>query len=151
MEVELDETNWNLLRELQEDGRISFSELGRRVHLSAPAVAERVKRLEEAGIIAGYRAMVDASKVGWNVTAIIRVACHGPRCVLRDPEVGSWPEVLSVDRVTGDACSVLRVHARSVSHLEQLIERLARYGPPSSTMVLSSLVRWQPCLPPGED
>jgi Lrp/AsnC family leucine-responsive transcriptional regulator len=142
--MEMDDTNWAILTALQSDARLSYSELGRRVHLSPPAVADRVRRLEEAGVITGYRAVVDATALGWTVHAIVRMSCHGPRCVLRDPDVPNWPEIMSVDRVTGDTCSVLRLRARSIEHFERVIDALAEFGRPSSSMVLSTPLRWKP-------
>lgn len=132
--------DWEILRELQDNARLSFSELSRRVHLSPPAVAERVRGLEETGVITGYHAHVDLAGAGWPVSAFIHMSCYGPRCVLRDPEVARWPEVREIHRVTGDMCSILRVAARSMAAFEALIDRLAAYGRPSSTMVLSTPV-----------
>lgn len=147
VEFEMDGTYWAILGTLQIDGRISFSELGRQVHMSAPAVAERVRRLEEAGVIDGFHANVKSARLGWTVRAFVLMACHGPRCVLRDPEVLTWAEVVSMDRVTGAACSVLRVRARSIDHFEDVIDRLSAFGQPSSMMVLSHLLDWQPITP----
>jgi len=145
--VSVDSMDWALLRELQDDGRLSYSELSRRVHLSPPAVAERVRRLETAGVITGYHAHVDLTKAGRHVVALIRMSCYGPRCVLRDPEVLRWPEVLEVHRVTGDACSILKVVTASMADFESTIDRLAPYGQPSSTMVLSTPLSWRPLSP----
>jgi Lrp/AsnC family leucine-responsive transcriptional regulator len=143
----MDETDWALLRELQADARLSYRELSRRVHLSAPAVAERVRRLEETGVVTGYHAHVDLDKAGWPVLAMIRMACYGPRCVLRDPAVPDWPEVREIHRITGDACSLLKVAAASMDAFERVIDRLAPYGRPSSTMVLSTPLPWRPVAP----
>ncbi|MEU6024966.1 Lrp/AsnC family transcriptional regulator [Micromonospora sp. NPDC048871] len=140
----MDEMDWALLRELQADARLSFSELSRRVHLSPPAVAERVRRLEENGVITGYHAHVDLTRAGRTVVALIRMSCYGTRCILHDPEVATWPEILEIHRITGDACSVLKVAAGSIGEFEGVIDRLAPYGQPSSTMVLSSPLNWQP-------
>ncbi|MGC5033135.1 Lrp/AsnC family transcriptional regulator [Micromonospora sp. DT229] len=140
----MDEMDWALLRELQADARLSFSELSRRVHLSPPAVAERVRRLEESGVITGYHAHVDLTRAGRTVVALIRMSCYGARCILHDPEVATWPEILEIHRITGDACSVLKVAAGSIGEFEGVIDRLAPYGQPSSTMVLSSPLNWQP-------
>lgn len=139
--------DWALLGELQADARLSFSELSRRVHLSPPAVAERVRRLEEAGVIRGYHAQVDLSRAGRSTVALIRMSCYGPHCVLRDPTVTRWPEILEIHRITGDACSVLKVATRSIDAFEEVIDRLAPYGRPSSTMVLSTPLRWRPVTP----
>jgi Lrp/AsnC family transcriptional regulator, leucine-responsive regulatory protein len=134
--------DWEILRELQDNARLSFNELSRRVHLSPPAVAERVRRLETAGVIIGYHAEIDAARVGWGVSAFIRMSCYGARCVLRDPEMPGWPEIREIHRVTGDACSILRVATESMAGFEQLIDRLAGYGRPSSTMILSTPLPW---------
>ncbi|GAA4224610.1 Lrp/AsnC family transcriptional regulator [Streptosporangium album] len=145
----MDAMDWALLAELQRDARLSYSELARRVHMSAPAVAERVRRLEESGVIIGYHARVDPALAGRGVAALIRMSCYGPRCVLRDEQALAWPEILEVHRVTGDTCCLLRVAAFSMTAFEELIDRLAPYGHPSSMMVLSSPVPWRPLSPPG--
>ncbi|WP_305787046.1 Lrp/AsnC family transcriptional regulator [Symbioplanes lichenis] len=143
----MDAMDWALLRELQADARLSYSELSRRVHLSPPAVAERVRRLEEAGVVTGYHAHVDLARAGREVTALIRMSCYGPACVLRDEAVPHWPEVLEIHRVTGDTCSLIKVATPSIEAFEAVIDRLAAYGPPSSTMILSSPLPWQPLEP----
>lgn len=145
----MDDLDWTLLTELQANSRLSFSELSRRAHLSSPAVAERVRRLEEAGVITGYHAEVDLAKVGRPVIAFIRMSCYGAQCVLRDPALPEWPEIREIHRITGNACSLLKVAAESMSAFEDLIDRLAPYGPPSSTMVLSTPLAGGPVAPPG--
>jgi Lrp/AsnC family leucine-responsive transcriptional regulator len=133
----LDEIGWHILDELQRDARLSYSELGARVGLSAPAVAERMRRLEEAGVITGYRAEVDASKLGLPITAFIR-------CTAPGPQVGAIarksPEVLECHRVTGSDAFILKVVVGSVPHLEAIIDRLLPYGQPTTSLVLSSPV-----------
>ncbi|MGW0430970.1 Lrp/AsnC family transcriptional regulator [Micromonospora sp. NPDC003197] len=143
----MDDVDWALLRELQADARLSFSELSRRVHLSPPAVAERVRRLEESGVITGYHAHVDLARAGRTVVALIRMSCYGPDCILRDPSIVDWPEILEIHRITGDACSMLKVAAGSIDAFEQVIDRLSRHGQPSSTMVLSTPLGWHPVTP----
>ena len=138
MAITLDQIDWKLLAELQLDARLSFSELSRRVHLSAPAVGERVRRLEQAGVITGYHAGIDLTETGWSVLAMVRIACYGSTCVLRDPAVATWPGVLEIHRVTGADCSLLKVVATSMQGFEHLIDKLATYGTPSSTLILSS-------------
>ena len=140
--------DWLLLEELQQDGRLSFNELARRINLSAPAVAERVRRLEERGVITGYHAHVDPARAGRTVAALVRMACYGPRCLLRHPElIEQSPEILEVHRLTGDSCCLLRVAVASMAEFEALIDRLADLGQPSSTMVLSSPLAWRPVRP----
>ncbi|WP_307831750.1 Lrp/AsnC family transcriptional regulator [Prauserella cavernicola] len=143
----MDETDWALLAHLQENSRLSLRELSRRVHLSAPAVAERVRRLEESGVITGYHAAVDLEAAGRPVVAFIRMSCYGSHCVLRDPDVPSWPEIQEIHRVTGDACSLLKVATGSMAGFERLIDRLAPYGQPSSTLVLSTPLARRPVIP----
>ena len=145
----MDNVDWQIVDELQGDARLSFSELSRRVHLSTPAVSERVRRLERSGLIRGYRADVDPVAVGWAVHAFVRLSCYGPTCILRDPAVVEWPEVLELHRVTGDDCSLIRVVAQSMQGFEQLIDRLSKYGTPSSTLVLSSPLRRSSVQPPA--
>jgi Lrp/AsnC family transcriptional regulator, leucine-responsive regulatory protein len=142
----MDSVDRRLLQELQADARLSFNELSRRVRLSSPAVAERVRRLEGDGVIAGYHAHVDLARAGRPISALVQVQCYGPRCVLRDPEVSTWPEVLQLHRVTGGACCVLMVAVATMADFEVLIDRLAEYGQPASTMVLSSPVQWRPVV-----
>ncbi|MBV8933478.1 MAG: Lrp/AsnC family transcriptional regulator, partial [Kutzneria sp.] len=125
----LDDLDWRLLDELQADARASFNELARRCGVSAPTVAQRVRRLEEAGVITGYRATVDPSAVGLGIQALVSMRCYGPRCVTLRPErVAGWPEVLQVVRLTGDICSIVHVATTSVEQLTRVLERLWEYG-----------------------
>jgi len=140
----LDATDWAILRELQIEARLSFKELSRRVHLSAPAVGERVRRLESSGVLSGYHAHIDAARAGRAIAAMIRMTCYGPRCLLRDPTVAEWAEVLEIHRITGDACCLLKVATTSMPALEGLLDRLASYGQPCSTMILDSPAPWSP-------
>jgi Lrp/AsnC family leucine-responsive transcriptional regulator len=136
----LDATGWQILCALQEDARLSYSELGRRVGLSLPAVAERVHRLEDAGIITGYRAQVNTAKLGYPIMAFIRMSLTRDR----DPQVSAivreMPEILECHRITGSDCFVMRAVVSSVSHLETLIDRLSVYGELVTSIVLSSPV-----------
>lgn len=143
----MDRVDWHILEELQADARVSFNELSRRVRLSAPAVAERVRRLEANGVVSGYHAQVDLERLGRPVRAVVVMDCYGPTCLLRDPEVAGWPEVRQLFRVTGQGCSVLVVAVASMAEFEELIDRLARYGRPSSSMVLADLLPWSPVRP----
>jgi Lrp/AsnC family leucine-responsive transcriptional regulator len=137
----LDETGWQILAALQQEARLSYSELGQRVGLSAPAVGERVRKLEEAGVITGYHAEINRALVGLPVTAIIRMGLHvsqsSARAIAGIREVA---EVLECSRVLGGDTLILKVGATSIAHLERLIDRLLVYGPLTTAMVLSTPV-----------
>ena len=134
----VDRTDWALLAELQKDGRASFAELARAVSMSPSAVAERVRRLEEAGVIAGYRAVVDPLRVGLDVMALVRLRYptgnYKPFYALLD----STPEIVEAHHVTGDDCFVLKVLARSMRHLEEITGRIAGLGAVTTNVVYSS-------------
>jgi Lrp/AsnC family transcriptional regulator, leucine-responsive regulatory protein len=137
----LDDIAWSILRELQANARISYTELGRRVGLTPPAAAERVRRMEEAGVITGYRADLDPARVGLPLTAIIRVTHRGVNCLELGEIVAEYPEVLECHRVTGAESYIMKVALRSVDHLQELIDRLMAYGETVTSIVLSSPVR----------
>ncbi len=134
----LDETGWQLLQELQQNARLSYSELGQRVGLSSPAVADRMRRMEEAGIIAGYHAEVNMTRVGLPVMAIIRLgSIPGQSCTRVAASVSEIPEVIECYRVTGSDTVVIKAVAATVDHLEKIIDQLSLYGLPTTSMVLS--------------
>lgn len=136
----LDETGQALLSELLANARIPFSELGRKVGLSAPAVAERVRRLEDAGIIRGYRAEVDLGKLGLPLQAYIRISVENTRDDAFLKKIGQLPEVHACDRVTGTDCYFIKVAVSGVGHLEQVITGFKAYGSPVTSLILSSPV-----------
>ena len=136
----LDNTNWRILRELQQNARLTFSELGRRVNLSAPAAAERVRRMEEAGIITGYRAEISAEKVGLPLTAFVRMEVPGVNHKRVEELVLDLPEVLECHRATGNDCYVMKVVLASMEHLRALLDRLVPWGSPVTSIVISSPV-----------
>ena len=136
----LDDIGWRILRELQDNGRISYSELGRRVGLTPPAVAERVRRMEESGIILGYRVELDLEKVGLPLTALVRVTHRGVNCLELGRIVAEYPEVLECHRITGAESYIMKVALRSVEHLQELIDRLMPFGETVTSIVLSSPV-----------
>jgi len=136
----MDDTGWRILGELQDNARISFSELGRRVALTPPAVAERVRRMEEAGIIAGYRAQPAHNRIGLPITAFIRWTATGNDCAYLGEVARDIPEIIECHRVTGEESYVVKVVVRSVAHLEDLIDRLMPYGETKTSVVLSSPV-----------
>jgi Lrp/AsnC family leucine-responsive transcriptional regulator len=136
----LDATNLRLLAELQSDARLSLAELGRRVGLSSPAVAERLARLEQDGVILGYHARLDPRALGYALSAVIRVRpAPGQLKVVARAAVES-PEVVECRRITGEDCYVMLAHVRSIEHLEAVIDRFASHGQTTTSIVQSSPV-----------
>lgn len=137
----IDAIDWKIIKEMQINGRITFAELGRRVGLTTPAVIERVRKLEDAKIITGYRAVVDPSKVGFPVTAFIRMSISGIDYshIIEVAEKSS--EVLECHRGTGGDSFILKVAVSDVEHLQNLIDRLTPYGITTTSIVLSSPVK----------
>jgi Lrp/AsnC family leucine-responsive transcriptional regulator len=138
----LDHLSLKILGELQRDARLSWAELGRRVGLSTPAVAERVRRLEENGVIQGYEARINPKALGKEVTAFVRMRLSGAETLARrlTKLASELEEVLECHRCTGDESFILKVRVESVAHLEKLIDRLTPYGMTSTALVLSSPV-----------
>ncbi|TDD22809.1 Lrp/AsnC family transcriptional regulator [Kribbella turkmenica] len=137
MTESLDPTDWAILAELQNDGRMSLTELGRRVNLSASATTERVRRLESAGIISGYRADVDLAKVGYPVLAVVRLKYPGNKHEPLHRLLQVRPEILECLRTTGDDCYTLKVAAASMPHLEELVNELTEFGSTTTNLVYS--------------
>jgi Lrp/AsnC family leucine-responsive transcriptional regulator len=136
----LDSVNRQLIAALQLDARLSLAELGRRVGLTAPAVAERLARLEEAGVIRGYHADVDPRALGLELSVVLRIR-PAARMIAKVAELAcATPEVTECHRVTGEDCFVMRLHVRDVLHLEELIDRFVLYGQTTTSIVQSSPV-----------
>ena len=136
----LDDINLRLLEELQEDARVSNAELGRRVGLSAPAVAERLGRLQDAGVITGFHAAVDPRALGYSLSAILRIR-PAPRQLSTVAELArETREVVECHRMTGDDCFFMKLHVRDVEHLEEVIDAFAFYGQTTTSILQSSPV-----------
>jgi Lrp/AsnC family leucine-responsive transcriptional regulator len=136
----LDPVNLRVLGELVSEGRIAMAELGRRVGLSAPAVADRVQRLERAGVIAGYHAELDPRALGFAVSAVVRIR-PSPGQLQRIPEVArEASEVAECHRITGDDCYLLRLHLRSIDDLEDVLDRFTPYGLTTTSIIHSTPV-----------
>lgn len=144
METALDEIDRRLLAALQRDARLSFRALGREIGLSQPAVADRVRRLEEAGVLTGYRGLIDRGRAGLPVTAFLRVTCTRERFRAVHGLAGALPDVLECHHITGEACFLLKVAAADLAGLERTIDRFREHGETVSSVVLSSIVENKP-------
>ena len=136
----IDECSLNLLVELSRDARSSYAELARRVGMSPSAVVERMRRMEEEGIIEGYSAAINPAALGLSVLAVIRMTCDGTHYHPFLKFVKTLSEVRVCHHVTGADAFFLEVATRSLEELEQLIERLLPYGIPTTSLVFSSPV-----------
>jgi Lrp/AsnC family transcriptional regulator, leucine-responsive regulatory protein len=137
---QVDETNRRILSELQSDARLSLAELGRRVGLSSPAVAERLQRLEASGVVRAYQADIDPRALGLSLTVIIRVR-PAPGQLPNVAELArETAEVVECHRVTGDDCYFMKAHVRDVTHLEEVIDHFVVLGQTTTSIVQSSPV-----------
>lgn len=144
----MDQTDWRIVEELQRDGRLSFNKLAQRVNLSSPAVAERVRRLEESGVITGYRAQVDPVRVGLPLTAFVQMRCSMGRCLLKTTTAEELPEVVEIHKLSGNWCSMLKIRAASMEHLEGLFEHIGAHGEMNTHIVLSTPYQDRAVQPP---
>lgn len=133
-----DATDWRILEALQRDGRAGFAELARAVAMSPSAVTERVRRLEEAGVIQGYTAVVDPERLGLPVLAFVRLRYPNGNYRPFHDLVAVTPEILEAHHVTGDDCFVIKVTARSMRHLEEITGRIGTLGSVTTSVVYSS-------------
>ena len=137
----LDQMDWNILKELQENARITYAELGRKINLTTPAVIERIRKLEDAKIITGYRVEIDTAKVGLPITAFIRMSISGVDYLHIIEVAQESPEVLECHRGTGGDSFIMKVAVASVEHLQTVIDKLTPYGITTTSIVLSSPVK----------
>jgi Lrp/AsnC family leucine-responsive transcriptional regulator len=136
----LDEVNVRLLTELHGNPRLSMSELARRVGMSAPAVTERVQRLERLGVIAGFRMDVDPAAIGMPVTAIVRIR-PGPGQLPKITEAArNTPQVVECYRITGEDCFLMKIHGPTIGELEDILDRFLLFGQTTTSIVVSTPV-----------
>jgi Lrp/AsnC family transcriptional regulator, leucine-responsive regulatory protein len=134
---EIDSYDTRILAELQADARISISELGRRVHLSQPAVAERVKKLEISGVITGYHAAVNPARLGYSIRAFVRVGRADYATVVK--RVEQSPEVINAFNVTGEDSWILEIAVQDVSHLDEVVTKFCLLTETSTSIILNAV------------
>jgi len=138
---DLDPTDVRILESLIADARVSVAELARDVGLSAPSVSERIKRLEEAGVIEGYTLTLNPAALGLPLAAWLRVRPI-PGQLRKVAEIlQSLPEIVECDRITGEDCFIARAHVRSVDDLEKLIDQVIPYAMTNTSIIQSSPVK----------
>ena len=140
--AELDHIAWKIIEELQQNARISWAELGRRVGLTTPAVAERVHRLQKLGVIRGFHADISLERLGLPILIFVRLSMAGSEALVRtfQQQVKTWDEVIECHRVTGSDSFIVKARVVSVEHLERFLDKLGHYGTTSTATVLSSPV-----------
>lgn len=133
----MDELNWRILELLQQSGRASYAEIGRVVGLTAPAVTERIQKMEDMGVITGYKATINAEKLGISVRTIIQLQVN--RSVFNNTlkKLAAFPEVFDCYRTTGTSSLFLLAGFTSMHHMEQFLNELLQYGEPVSSIILS--------------
>jgi Lrp/AsnC family transcriptional regulator, leucine-responsive regulatory protein len=134
-DLALDATDRHIIGELAQDGRISFAELARRVSLSSPAATERVRRLEQLGVITGYRAQIDPRALGYALTAIVRVK-PAVRQLSKIAELAAdIPQIEECLRITGEDCFYMKLHLGSIEELPSVLDRFLLYGETTTSIV----------------
>lgn len=149
--MNIDSLNWSILECLQKNARISFSEIGRKIGLTSPAVAERVKKMEDAGIITSYRAKIAHRQAGYQLKAIITLRAFTGRLKAFLETVPSYKEVVNCYRITGNENIIMEVNLKDQSHLEKLIDKLITYGETRTHIVLSNVIEDAPIRKKTED
>ncbi len=142
--MNLDKLNWAILEELQKNARASFSEIGRKVGLTSPAVAERVKKMEDAGVISSYKVNLSAQKTGYQLRAVITLRAFTGRLKAFLETVRTFKEVINCYRITGNENIIMEVILHDQVHLEKLIDRLITYGETRTHIILSNVIEDAP-------
>lgn len=138
----LDETDRKIIEILQEDGRISMKDLGKLIGLTSPAVSERIKRLENCGIISGYKAIINPDALGRNIKAFIHISLSGSQSYAEFLEnAKSDPRIVECHHITGDDCSLLKVLVRDMQELENVIDSIKKIGSTKTSVILSTPIQ----------
>ena len=145
----LDSYDTRLLAELQADARLSLAELGRRVHLSQPAVTERVRKLEAAGVITGYRATVNLGALGYGIGALVRVGRTDYTRMLK--LIADMPEIVNAWNITGEDSWVLQIAVTDVANLDAVVSQMCLLAETSTSIILKTLREHQVMLPPDKE
>lgn len=142
MESKRDDLDWQILDCLQKDARASYVEIGDRVGLTASAVVKRVRRLEDEGVITGYHAHIDLTRIGRSITATVHINIQGDTKLMNEL-VRVTPEILECHSITGPDCYMMKIAVGSIQALQHLLEKLSQYGMTKTSIILSSPVSWK--------
>ncbi|MBX2845935.1 MAG: Lrp/AsnC family transcriptional regulator [Saprospiraceae bacterium] len=139
--MKVDASNWLILKELQQNARIPLSEIAKKVSMSAPAVSERIQKMEDAGIIKGYSAELDMNKLGYNLGVIISIKIRFGQVAAFEKFLQGVPEIQECLKLTGNDCMLMRGYVRNTQHLDELNVRLTEYGELTTSLVLNSIIQ----------
>lgn len=140
-EKEIDAIDKQLIEQLNHNARTSIADLARSVKMTAPSVNERIKRLEEMGVIAGYRVEVNPTALGYTLMAIVRIRQHPGKAKELENLIASIPEFVECDKVTGDDCYITRLYLKDISKLDPILEQVAQYGETNTAIVKSTPIK----------
>ncbi|WP_298310584.1 Lrp/AsnC family transcriptional regulator [uncultured Aquimarina sp.] len=135
-----DELDSKILLFLKNNSRASYAQIGRQIGLSASAVGERIQRLENTGVIKGYATLIDAKKIGFSVSAYILMSLESKNFHNFISIIDRFEEVEHCSRVTGENCLIMKIIVRDSEHLQEVIDKLAKHGNPSTQVILSDII-----------
>ncbi len=147
--TDLDHYDTRILAELQADARLSMAELGRRVHLSQPAVTERVRKLEAAGVITGYRATVNLGALGYGIRAVVRAGRVEYARIIK--LLQGTPEIVNAYNVTGEDSWIFEIAVIDVAHLDAVVSKFCLMTETSTSIILNAVREHQVMLPPRRE
>jgi Lrp/AsnC family transcriptional regulator, leucine-responsive regulatory protein len=147
----LDTINIRLLEELQHDPRVTMAELGRRIGMSSPAVTERVRRMEEAGIIGGYAVIINPTPLGLPIAAYIRIRPYAGQLPQIADLARRIPEVVECHRITGEDCFLIKVHIPAMDQLDRILDCFLQYGSTTTSIIQSTPLPLRPPPLPGRE
>ena len=139
----LDDLNWKILAELQRNARISYTDLGKKIGLTGPAVSERILKMEDAGIIKGYRSVIDLEKIGYSLTAIINFKINPGNLERFINYLKSVHEVFECIRITGSESMLIKAAIKQPVDLEKLVNNFIEYGTPTTSIILSTPIEYR--------
>ncbi len=139
--MKLDKHNWLILEELQKNARAPLTKIAKNVGMSSPGVHERIQKMEEAGIINGYHAKIDLTKIGYSLSVIISIKIRFGQAENFIKHIRTAPEIFECLKLTGQDCMQMKAHIRDTDHLEDLNGRLVKYGELNTSLVLSSIIK----------
>ncbi len=146
MNIKIDRLSTEILNCLQKNARMSFAEIGRKVGLTSPAVAERIKKMEDLGVIEYYTTHISHAKLGYQLKAIITLRAFVGKLRPFLDKVGTFKEVINCYRITGNENIIMEVVIKDQLHLERFIDQLISYGETRTHIILSNVVSNAPLI-----